>query len=190
MEKSFDVPLRAAITFLEKHNYRYAIIGGIALSQWGVVRATYDIDIKVLVPDTDYTRIRDLLKSTFPLPARKIIPENPLIISVMIENVIVDFLLAIPGYEELIIEHSIQRNIGGIPIWICSVEDLIIQKIVAGRGKDWDDVEALLIEQKNKLDEDYIENWLKQFADVLENIDLLIKYKNMLQKIRAISKKY
>ena len=79
MEKSLEAPLKTAVAFLEKHNYSYAIIGGIALSQWGVVRATYDVDIKVLVPDTDYTRIRDLLLLSFPTRARKRLPENPLI---------------------------------------------------------------------------------------------------------------
>ncbi len=186
MKKSLEIPLKTAVSFLGKHNYRYAIIGGIALSQWGVVRATYDIDIKVLVPDTDYTRIRNLLMTTFPIRARQIIPENPLIISVMIENVVVDFLLAIPGYEELIIERSVQRDVGGVLTWICSAEDLIIQKIVAGRVKDWDDVESILIEQKNKLDQNYIEDWLKQFADILEKQELFNKYKRLLQKIKAL----
>ena len=56
---------------LEKAGYRYAVIGGLALSQWGIVHATYDIDIKVLVPDLDYTKIRSLLSSTFRQSARQ-----------------------------------------------------------------------------------------------------------------------
>jgi len=185
MEKSLEAPLKTAVAFLEKHNYSYAIIGGIALSQWGVVRATYDVDIKVLVPDTDYTRIRDLLLLSFPTRARKRLPENPLIISVLIEDVVVDFLLTIPPYEELIIERSIQRDIRGKQIRICSAEDLIIQKIIAGREKDWDDVKALLIEQKNRLDENYIVDWLKQFAEVLENPSIFTKYKVILGEIKT-----
>jgi predicted nucleotidyltransferase len=66
--------------------------------------------------------------------------------------VIVDFLLTLPGYEEQIIERAIQRDLGGWSVWTCSAEDLIIQKAVAGRGKDWPDIEALLIERDGKLD--------------------------------------
>jgi hypothetical protein len=53
VEKKLKTSLRAAISALEKNGYRYAIIGGIALSQWGIIRATYDIDIKVAVPNLD-----------------------------------------------------------------------------------------------------------------------------------------
>jgi hypothetical protein len=185
MEKRLEAPLRIVVDFLENRNYRYAIIGGIALARWGVVRATYDIAIKVLVPNTEYARMRTILRAAFPIRAREHAPENPLIISVSIENVIVDFLLSLPGYEELIIERAVQRDMGGIQTWLCSAEDLIIQKIVVGRRKDWDDVEALLNEQKGKLDENYIEDWLTQFADVLEKQELLLEYKRLLEKIKV-----
>jgi predicted nucleotidyltransferase len=59
----------------------------------------------------------------------------------------VDFLLAIRGYEELIIERALQRDMGGWKVWICSSEDLIIQKMVAGREKDFQDVLSVLIVQ-------------------------------------------
>ena len=113
------------------------------------------------------------------------LPENPFIISVLIEDVVVDFLLTIPGYEELIIKRSIQIDIRGKQIRICSAEDLVIQKVIAGRVKDWDDVKALLIEQKNRLDENYVVDWLKQFADVLENPDIFTKYKEITESIRT-----
>jgi hypothetical protein len=51
MEKQLEGPLKIAIDVLEKSGYRYAVIGGLALAQWWMVRLTQDIDIKVLVPD-------------------------------------------------------------------------------------------------------------------------------------------
>ena len=56
MADQLDQPLRTAVDFLEANGYRYAIIGGIALTYWGVVRTTYDVDIKVVVPGLDYGR--------------------------------------------------------------------------------------------------------------------------------------
>lgn len=47
MEGRLESALRTVIRFLDDHHYRYALIGGIALAQWGVVRATYDVDIKM-----------------------------------------------------------------------------------------------------------------------------------------------
>ncbi len=54
------------------------------------------------------------------------------------------------------INKSIQVDFDGNPIWVCTAEDLIIQKVVANREKDWLDVETVLIEQKGKLDQAYI----------------------------------
>jgi len=45
MEKQLESSLQIAVLLLEKSGYRYAVIGGLALSQFGIVRATYDIDI-------------------------------------------------------------------------------------------------------------------------------------------------
>ena len=60
---------------VEKHAIRYAVIGGIALAQWGVVRVTRDVDIKVFVPDTKYDAVRTLLIKHFPDKTRLDIPE-------------------------------------------------------------------------------------------------------------------
>jgi predicted nucleotidyltransferase len=134
-----EVPLRAAlqkaVSALEAHHYRYAIIGGIALAQWGVARYTHDVDLKVLVPDTDFDRVHAHLRAAFPVRARTHAPENPYIVAVDIEGVIVDFLLTAPGYEEQMIEHAVRRDLGGWSAWICSAEDLIIQKAYAGAAK-------------------------------------------------------
>ena len=187
MEKQLEPPLHEAIAFLEEHGYRYAVIGGLALSQWGYIRATYDVDIKVLVPDTEYPAIRKALRAAFPERARQHVPENPFIVAVVIQNVIVDFLLTLPGYEEQIVERAVQRDLGGRSAWICSAEDLIIQKASAGRPKDWQDVEGLLIEQRGKLDEAYIKNWLTQFAEALEKPELITQYQALLKKIKDVS---
>lgn len=186
MEAPLRSALQKAVRALEEHNYRYAVIGGIALSQWGVARYTYDVDLKVLVPDLDFDSARAILRAAFPLRARAQVPENPFIVAVDIDGVIVDFLLTVPGYEEQIIERAIQRDLGGWSAWICSAEDLIIQKAVAGRSKDWPDIEALLIEQYGKLDREYIEDWLKQFAEALEKPELLKQYQHLVEQIEAL----
>jgi hypothetical protein len=91
MEDKLKEPLMVASQFLEKHGYRYAIIGGLALSNWGVIRVTQDVDIKILVPDTNYPAIRKKILESFPERARLYAPRNPLIVAVHIQDVIVDF---------------------------------------------------------------------------------------------------
>lgn len=185
LEKQLEKPLRAAIAFLEEQGYRYALIGGIAVSQWGFARATQDVDIKVLVPNTDFAGVRAAILAKFPERARQHAPHNPFIVAVTIDKVIVDFLLALPGYEELIITRAVRRKLGDFWAKICSSEDLIIQKVTAGRSKDWMDVEALLLRQHGKLDESYIMNWLSQFAEALDKPEMLTEYQHLVAKIKA-----
>lgn len=74
MEKKLKTSLQAAVAFLEKQGIRYAVIGGIALAQWGVVRVTRDIDIKVLVPETNYDTIRfsTMMAAPWPCPTHMV----------------------------------------------------------------------------------------------------------------------
>lgn len=95
-------------------------------------------------------------------------------------------MLALPGYEELIIERAVLRDLGGWQAWISTAEDLIIQKVVASRDKDWLDVEALLIERRGKLDEAYIEDWLRQFVEVLDNPNLLPRYQHLVTRVKKL----
>jgi len=184
VEKRLEDALQTAIAFLEQRGYSYAIIGGIALAQWGFPRLTMDVDIKVLVPNMEYSIVRSNIQKAFPESAREI--NNSLIVAVKIEGVTVNFLLALPGYEEAMIDRSVQVNFDGNLVWVCTAEDLIIQKVVANREKDWLDVETVLIEQWGKLDLAYIQEWLRQFAEALDDSDLLNKYRQLIEKVEGI----
>jgi hypothetical protein len=107
---------------------------------------------------------------------------DPLMVAVNIKGVIIDLLLALPGYEEQIIERAITRELGGWSIQVCSAEDLIIQKIIAGRARDWLDVEELLIAQYDRLDQVYIEGWLSQFTEALEQPAMLSNYRKLRER--------
>jgi hypothetical protein len=184
MEENLEHAMRKAITFLESHSYPYAIIGGIALAQWGLPRLTQDVDIKVQVPNLEYSLAREDLQTAFPESARAL--TNSLIVAVNVEGVIVDFLLALPGYEEIMIKRGVQIEFDDSLIWVCTAEDLIIQKVVANREKDWLDVETVLIEQWGKLDQAYIREWLTQFAEALDDSDLLSKYSQLMEKVEGL----
>ncbi len=69
----------------------------------------------------------------------------------------IDISFGIPGYEDEVIRRAVECTIGeNVVIKICSAEDLIIHKAVAGRPKDLDDIESVIIRMAKKLDDDYI----------------------------------
>jgi hypothetical protein len=41
--------------------------------------------------------------------------------------------------------------------------------------------------QTAKLDDKYIENWLSQFADALEDPEIFAKYERLMKKIQTLS---
>jgi predicted nucleotidyltransferase len=72
------------------------------------------------------------------------------------------------------VECAIGENVA---VKICSAEDLIIHKAVAGRPKDLDDIESIIIRMAKKLDDDYILYWLDQFAEQLEMPEIIDRFK-------------
>ena len=57
---------------------------------------------------------------------------------------------------------------------------------MAGRAKDWQDIEGILIEQRGQLDLGYLENWLSQFAEVLEQPEVVAQYRDIQEHIAAV----
>lgn len=55
---------------------------------------------------------------------------------------------------------------------LCSAEDLVVHKAVAGRAQDIRDIEGIIYRQGKKLDVEYIRLWLSEFATVTDNPDL------------------
>ena len=74
-------------------------------------------------------------------------------------------------------------------LWVCTAEDLIIQKAIAGRTKDWQDIEGIVIERFAQLDQHYLEDWLAQFAEALDQPDIMTHYRQIWQQITTMKGK-
>ena len=174
--------LRLVADFLVQHDIPYMIIGGLANSVWGEVRVTQDADFKVSVGDRSLSDFRELVVAHFPERYTNIPPhlQTAHVIHVWAKpGAAVDLLVSIFDYERQAVERAIETTIGGVPVRVCTAEDLIIHKVVANREQDWIDVERVLIRQKSKLDQPYIVNWSRQFAEALETPEMLTRYQQL-----------
>ncbi len=73
----------------------------------------------------------------------------------------------------------------GKAVRLCSAEDLIIHKAVAGRPQDVRDIEGVIYRQRDAVDVAYIRRWLRDFSEVLARSDVLEYFENPWRKIHA-----
>lgn len=171
--------LRLVVGFLVEHDIPYMVIGGLANSVWGEVRVTRDADFKVSIGDRSLKDFRDLILNRFQERTVDIPPhrQSAHVFHIWaMPEVPVDLFVSVFDYERQAIERALEMSIGGIPVRVCTAEDFIVHKVVANREHDWLDVERVLVRQGSKLDQTYIKNWLKQFAEALEAPEILIRY--------------
>lgn len=137
---------RDVFKYLEKHDVRYLVIGGIAAVIHGVPRATFDLDLLI---ETSHENAASLLKalaasgvSTADLTS----PEDLLAheITVFADYVRIDVQTWSPGldFENAWLRHQ-QILVDEIPVHVVSRADLIASKRAAGRSIDLEDVRSL-----------------------------------------------
>jgi len=176
--------------FLRQHSIAYAIIGGLAVQKWGDIRFTKDVDLSVSTPLKDgASDLVRLIIAHFrsrvddPVDFAK---RNRMILVAASNGVEIDISLSLPGYEDEMFVHAIDFELEpGKTIRLCSAEDLIIHKAVAGRPQDIADIEGIVYRQGNKLDLRYIHLWLKEFAQLLEEPDVLNRFEGAWLKYQA-----
>ncbi len=88
---------------------------------------------------------------------------------------------ALPFEESAVTRASLFAFPGDVFLRTCSAEDLIIMKAFAARGRDWVDIEGVIIRQAGKLKWDYINEQLGPLAELKDAPEIL----NELEKRRV-----
>jgi hypothetical protein len=164
--------LEAVALALEKKHIPYMVIGGQAVLLYGEPRLTKDIDVTLGIGLEGLARIKavaaalklkplvanpeDFVKETMVFPA---VDEK--------SGIRVDFIFSLSPYEQQAIERAREIRLGRTKVRFASLEDVIIHKILAGRPRDIEDIESILLKNPG-YDPAYIEKWLAEFAAPLE----------------------
>jgi hypothetical protein len=158
---------------LNDSGVRYVVAGGVATVLHGYARLTMDIDLFVdLAPDEAARTVRTLqslgFKPRAPVPAEQLAdpakrkewieqkgmtvfsfhnPGNPMLS--------VDIFVRHPIPFDQLLARAERMVIDDVPVYICSIADLIALKQQAGRPQDLQDIEKLrLIQEKRKRGDD------------------------------------
>ncbi|MEK7278689.1 MAG: hypothetical protein AAB427_15165, partial [Chloroflexota bacterium] len=59
---------------------------------------------------------------------------------------------------------------------------LLVYKLLAPRGRDYDDIVNIIQRQGDNLDDAYITHWLKEFEKALDDSNLVRDYQNLRQQ--------
>lgn len=179
MNRQFETAWRLH-AFLSARGVPYAIIGGIAVQRWGQPRLTRDVDLTVLLPaGGEEAALREIVATfrpriegavAFALKHRVLPLDVP-------GGSEADLSLGLPGYEEYVIARAVAYDLGGgREVRLCSAEDLIVHKALAGRPQDVLDIEGIVARQGAALDIGYVRQWLEELARVAEDPEVTARF--------------
>ncbi|MBN2089866.1 hypothetical protein JW964_09635 [candidate division KSB1 bacterium] len=180
---AFEKTLLKIDNVCRKNNLAYIIIGGIAVMQYLKYRTTRDIDISLALDISSVREVGQLFLQDFrpvyddPLDFFEkyfVLPLND-----PDSGIHVDVSAGLGGFEQLAVGRGKRVKFASLEIPLCSVEDLIIFKLVAARPTDLADVELLIEKYCLVMDIPYLTNMAKEFthlerSDILNRIDILL----------------
>jgi hypothetical protein len=192
MEEIHDV-LKAADQlqkFCVARGWKFCFIGGIAVQKWSEPRVTTDADITLLTGFSNERIFIDELLTEF-RPRREDAAEFAERARVLLlktdEEVGIDVALGGFPFEERAVSRA--KDVEMLPgqfLRVCTAEDLIVFKVFAARGKDWNDVEMTIVRQGDgNLDWGYIHKELAPLVELKEQPELLDQLAQLRARLKA-----
>lgn len=184
IEPRFISCLSSLNHFFTLNKFSYCIVGGLAVSLYGEVRATRDIDICLQSNLEDESRIIEaLFKKFLPrYPSSKQDAYELKVVFLEVENIPVDILLGFSELDKLAVSSAQVISLAdNLSFPICSPEILILYKCLAGSAKDWADIDGIIIRNRHILNIELIKNILLQTQEVVEDRNLLDEFQERLR---------
>lgn len=171
--------------FCENHDWKFCVIGGLAVQHWGEPRFTKDVDLTVLAGFGSEEAIVDewLARYEARIPdARAFSLVRRVLLLRSSDGIGIDVALGALPFEAAAVARSKKIEVEeGAPLRLCSAEDLIVMKAFASRPLDWNDVRGILVRQgTRKLDWRYIRRHLRPLCDLKDAPEIMAE----LERIR------
>jgi hypothetical protein len=149
----------------------YMVMGGQAVLVHGEPRLTRDVDVTLGV---GVDRLDDVVRTVAaaklrPLRDPATFTRETLVLPCADDasGLRVDVLLSFSPFEQEAIARARAHRIGRVDVRFTTPEDLVVQKLVAGRARDLEDVRGVL-RRNPTLDAAYVERWLAEWETLVE----------------------
>lgn len=180
--------LAAVAAVLDERELPWFVFGAQAVAIRGAPRATQDVDVTV---EVGRDRLPELMQA---LEARGLRHRYPDIVDELLNRGAVlpmshpsgmelDLVLAGSGLEALALTRATRVSVEGVDVPVAHATDLVVMKVLAGRGKDLDDVRALLAGGEVDLDE--ARDLLGQLEEALGQSDLLPQLERAVRDVKG-----
>lgn len=171
----------------EQRSEGWYVFGAQAVAVRGAPRATQDVDVTVVVPASELPVLMTQLESVglshrYPDVADKLLASAAVLPLEHTSGMEIDLVVGNSGLERLTLERAERIQVEGVDVPIARATELVVMKILAGRGKDLDDVQALLA--SGDVDEAEVENLLAQLEDALGQSDLVRAFEDAKRELR------
>ena len=170
--------------FCDRRQWKFCIIGGIAVLHWGEPRFTMDLDLTLLTGFGGEESYVDEWLAHYKARidgARDFALRNRVLLLRSSEGIGIDIALGALPFEEKAIERAVLIEMEpGAAVKLCSPEDLIVMKAFADRDLDWNDIRGILVRQgSDHLDWDHIIEYLTPLCEAKEASGILTRLLKM-----------
>jgi hypothetical protein len=166
----------------------WMLIGGVAVQARGVARTTRDVDATVRA---DAVELTALVKA---LARARIKPRVADFDALARDNFIlllehepsatpIDLSLAWIDFEQAACDRATLERFGAVSLPVIRLDDLLVLKIVAWRGRDQNDVRSLL-SSSTPVDLEFVEAQVAAITAAMEESDRLPEMRKLIAEVR------
>jgi hypothetical protein len=152
--------------FLERRHIFYMVVGGVAVGVWSAPRATVDLDFVIGVEGgalaafvQSATEAGIVVFDPRPVDFSKMKLLRMQLKEHDARLLTLDFMLADDDYKRAALDRAVSIRLREQEVRIAAPEDVILLKLLAGRGQDLVDAENIVRTQRDALDRNYLQQW-------------------------------
>ena len=176
--------------FLQEKKWQFCFIGGLAVIRWGEVWVTQEVELSLLSGFGNEEIYVDSLLARFGSrisDAKDFALTNRTLLLLASNGVAVDISLAGIPFEGEMIERAAPFSYApDCSLITCSAADLVVLKAFADRGKDWLDIEGILVRQGSGLDYEYITDRLAPLCELKDAPEIIEKLRHLAEEIVTV----
>jgi hypothetical protein len=166
---NLDDAITKVIQGLIEIGVEYMLVGSFSSMYYSFPRATADADFVVGTQDLDVAGLSKILGERFKFDPQLSFETVGGSVKNEIEITGTPFRIEIfrltdEPFDQSRFARRREIFLFGKQVWIPTVEDVIIQKLIWDRPKDRDDVAGVIEANRKSLDEDYLKSWASQLG--------------------------